>query len=203
MLENIKELWEKYQKNRYISVRNELVEYYLSLADIIAAGTWKNLKKNSITCIDDLRSVAAVAPIGCIENFKPELNYKFESYCGKIIYFKIMDYLRENGFKRKMTTKDTKIQVSSEVLDDESGVLPVLNANILNKIKIKNVKPAINECFSSNKRNRIIFKAYHLLEYPMKKVGKRLGLAESRISQLMPNLNKCFRDYCKSNFYMF
>lgn len=73
--EKIDRLFEEYQKTKSIELRNELVNKYLYIAEIIA----KKFVGRGID-YEDLYQVACIALINAVERFEPNKGYKFTSF---------------------------------------------------------------------------------------------------------------------------
>ena len=69
------ELFRKYRETHDLSIRNELVENYLYIAEILA----KKFAGRGVE-YDDLYQVASEALIAGVEKFNPDLGNRFTTY---------------------------------------------------------------------------------------------------------------------------
>lgn len=89
-------LWNTYQKNRTPEIRERLVEYYLSLVNIIAGRIAISLPAHVDR--DDLISSGFFGLLDAIERYDPVRGNKFETYAGVRIRGSILDYLRSKDW---------------------------------------------------------------------------------------------------------
>jgi len=89
-------LWNTYQKNRTPEIREQLVEYYLSLVNIIAGRIAISLPAHVDR--DDLISSGFFGLLDAIERYDPVRGNKFETYAGVRIRGSILDYLRSKDW---------------------------------------------------------------------------------------------------------
>ena len=81
------ELFDQYRKTGDVSIRNEIVESYLYMVDILIR---KYLNKG--VEYDDLYQVGAMALISAVERFDPSKGYEFSSFATPTIIGEIKKY---------------------------------------------------------------------------------------------------------------
>jgi RNA polymerase sigma factor FliA len=89
-------LWSNYQKVRSPEIREQLVENYLSLVNIIAGRIAISLPSHVDR--DDLISSGFFGLLDAIERYDPVRGNKFETYAGVRIRGSILDYLRSKDW---------------------------------------------------------------------------------------------------------
>ncbi len=92
-----KELFLKYYENRDIELRNEIVEKYLYIVDILIK---KYLGKGMD--YDDLYQVGAIALISAVERFDPTKGFEFTSFATPTILGEIKKHFRDKGWSVKV-----------------------------------------------------------------------------------------------------
>lgn len=85
-------LFAKYQKDRDVATRNEIVSKYLYLAEIISR---KFLNRGMD--YEDIYQVACIALIKAVERFSPDKGVKFVSFATPTIIGEIKRYFRDKG----------------------------------------------------------------------------------------------------------
>jgi len=90
-----KQLWTEYKSTRSLSLRNQLVERYLFIAEH-HAGRIYSLVKNHVE-YDDLLQEAMVGLIQAIERFDPDRGIKFVTYSAFRVRGAVIDSLRDGG----------------------------------------------------------------------------------------------------------
>jgi RNA polymerase sigma-B factor len=86
------ELFEKYINGRDVNVRNEIVQRYIYLAEILS----KKFLHRGLE-YDDIYQVACVALIKAVERFDPKKGVKFVSFATPTIVGEIKRYFRDKG----------------------------------------------------------------------------------------------------------
>lgn len=111
------ELFDQYRKTGDVSIRNEIVESYLYMVDILIR---KYLNKG--VEYDDLYQVGAMAPISAVERFDPSKGYEFSSFATPTIIGEIKKYFRDKEWSvkvpRRMKEMAGKIQSAREELSN-------------------------------------------------------------------------------------
>lgn len=91
------ELFEQYQKTKSVSLRNEIVESYLYIVNMLIS---KYLNKG--VDYDDLYQVGAMALISAVERFDPERGYDFSTFATPTIIGEIKKYFRDKQWSLKV-----------------------------------------------------------------------------------------------------
>ena len=123
--ERANELFREYRKTGDIKIRNELVENYMYVAEILA----KKFCGRGVE-YDDLLQVASEALISGVEKFDPELGNMFSSYITPTItgmlrnYFR--DYSRSVRVPRKLYLLSAKVKQAINDYYKRNGVKPTI-----------------------------------------------------------------------------
>ena len=109
------ELFDEYAKTRDIETRNQIVEHYLYIIDILIR---KYLNKG--VEYDDLYQVAAVALVSAVDRFDPSKGFEFTSFATPTILGEIKKYFRDKEWSLKVPRRlkeiSTKIPAAKEEL---------------------------------------------------------------------------------------
>ena len=110
-----KELFQRYKENPTTENRNELVEQYLYMVDILIK---KYLGKG--VEYDDLYQVGALALVAAVERFDPDKGFEFSTFATPTILGEIKKYFRDKQWSLKVPRrlKETahKVQEAKEAL---------------------------------------------------------------------------------------
>ncbi|MDD6154199.1 MAG: sigma-70 family RNA polymerase sigma factor [Eubacteriales bacterium] len=91
------ELFIKYKQNPTIELRNEIVEKYLYMVDIlIRKYTGKGVE------YDDLKQVGALALVQAVERFDPDRGFTFSAFATPTIVGEIKKYFRDKQWSLKV-----------------------------------------------------------------------------------------------------
>lgn len=104
-----KELFERYQTTRSIELRNEIVEKYLYVVDILIK---KYLNKG--VDYEDLYQVGSMALVFAVERYDVSKGYEFTSFATPTIIGEIKRYFRDKGWAVKVPRrlKEVSAQIS-------------------------------------------------------------------------------------------
>ncbi|MCI7303816.1 MAG: SigB/SigF/SigG family RNA polymerase sigma factor [Clostridiales Family XIII bacterium] len=109
------ELFNQYQRTKDRTLRNEIVESYLYMVDILIR---KYLNKG--VEYDDLYQVGAMALIAAVERFDPSKGYEFSSFATPTIIGEIKKYFRDKEWSvkvpRRLKELSGKVQSAREEL---------------------------------------------------------------------------------------
>jgi len=112
------ELFIEYRNNRDIEIRNELVQRYLYIADILV----KKYINKGIE-YDDLYQVASLGLIKAVERFDIDKGFEFSSFATPTILGEIKRYFRDKGWAirvpRRIQEISQKLQIAKEKLSHE------------------------------------------------------------------------------------
>ncbi len=87
-------LFEEYSRTRDIDLRNQIVERYLYMVDILAK---KYINKG--VDYDDLYQIGSMALVFAVERFDPGKGYEFTSFATPTIIGEIKRYFRDKGWR--------------------------------------------------------------------------------------------------------
>ena len=109
------ELFDSYAKTRNVEARNQIVEHYLFIVDILIR---KYLNKG--VDYDDLYQVAAMALVSAADRFDPSRGYEFTSFATPTILGEIKKYFRDKEWSLKVPRRlkeiSAKIPAAKEAL---------------------------------------------------------------------------------------
>ncbi|HHW70160.1 MAG TPA: sigma-70 family RNA polymerase sigma factor [Clostridiales bacterium] len=113
----------EYCKTRDIKLRNELVERYLYIAEILS----KKFANRGVE-YDDLFQVASLALIKALERYDIEKGYKFSSYATPTIMGEIKNYFRDKSRIIRLPRRESeyikKMDAANEYLTNKLGRSP-------------------------------------------------------------------------------
>ena len=119
------ELFNRYAETKDIEIRNQLVEKYLYLVDILIR---KYLNKG--VDYDDLYQVGAMALVSAVDRFDPGKGYEFSSFATPTILGEIKRYFRDKewGVKvpRRLKELSAKIPSAKEHLFGQLQRMPTV-----------------------------------------------------------------------------
>ena len=99
-----RELFDQYRKTGDIEIRNQLVEKYLYMVEVLIR---KYLNKG--VEYDDLYQVGAMALVSAVERFDPEKGYEFSSFATPTILGEIKKYFRDKEWTLKVPRRQKEI----------------------------------------------------------------------------------------------
>ena len=121
--ERINELFKRYKESGDISLRNQIVEKYLYIADILA----KKFVGRGVE-YDDLKQEATYALLRGIESFDPEHGVQFSTYITPTIAGKIKNYFRDKSrlikLPRKLAEVGVAVRKFTAEYETKNGVKP-------------------------------------------------------------------------------
>ncbi len=117
------ELFLRYEKDRDVSVRNEIVSRYTYLAEILS----KKFLNRGVD-YDDIYQVACIALIKAVERFSPEKGFKFVSFATPTIVGEIKRYFRDKSsairIPRRIYEVYQKVYMAKDQLSQELNRVP-------------------------------------------------------------------------------
>lgn len=111
---NIKERLEEYRKTRDVNLRNEIVEHYLYVVDILV----KKYLNRGVE-YEDLYQVGCMALIMAVERFDPSKGFEFSSFATPTIIGEIKRYFRDKGWAVKVPRRLKEISAQIPRVRDE------------------------------------------------------------------------------------
>jgi RNA polymerase sigma-70 factor, sigma-B/F/G subfamily len=122
---NDQDLFNRYKDNPSIELRNEIVEKYLYMVDILIR---KYLGKG--VEYDDLYQVGALALVSAVERFDPGRGFEFSSFATPTILGEIKKYFRDKQWSLKVPRRlkeiAAKVQETKEQLYTEYHRKPTI-----------------------------------------------------------------------------
>lgn len=119
------ELFEIYDETKNIEIRNELIERYIYIAEILS----KRYVNKGID-YDDIYQVASLGLIYAIERFDVSRGYKFSSFATPTIIGEIKKYFRDKGWTlrvpRRIQELSKKITIAKNKLQQELQQTPTV-----------------------------------------------------------------------------
>jgi RNA polymerase sigma-B factor len=121
----IQDLFIKYAETKDTEIRNQLVEQYLYIVEILIK---KYLNKG--IDYDDLYQVASMALVYAVERFDPSKGFRFSSFATPTIIGEIKRYFRDKGWAikvpRKLKELSMQLQNAKEDLRVKLGHAPTI-----------------------------------------------------------------------------
>lgn len=162
------ELWHAYQEKRDPKIREELVDIYLSLVNIIAGRIAISLP--AYVDRDDLISSGFFGLLDAIERYDPIRGNKFETYAGVRIRGAILDYLRSKDWlpvslrqkirKYECAVNDLEAVLGRAATDqeiaDKLGITIGELSILLNQVNISTVIPLEEYVQSESAQNAMM-----------------------------------------------
>ena len=111
------ELFDRYKETGDINIRNEIVEKYLYMVEVLIR---KYLNKG--VDYDDLYQVGAMALVSAVERFDPSKGFEFSSFATPTILGEIKKYFRD----RRQKEISLKIPAAKEELYEKLGRAPTV-----------------------------------------------------------------------------
>jgi len=120
---DVQQLWREYKTEPTVSMRNQLVELYLSLVKYNAERIWARLPDG--VDLDDLISAGVFGLMDAIDAFDLDRGVKFETYCVPRIRGAMLDELRTMDWvPRLVRSKHTKLEEARKSLEAQFGRPP-------------------------------------------------------------------------------
>jgi RNA polymerase sigma-B factor len=107
-------LFEEYTKTKDVALRNQIVEKYLYLVDILIR---RYLNKG--VDYDDLYQVGSLALVYAVERFQPEKGFEFASFATPTIIGEIKRYFRDKGWAMKVPRRLKEISAQIPAAKEE------------------------------------------------------------------------------------
>ena len=121
--EKMTELFKRYKATGDVAIRNQIVEHYLYIADIIA----KKFVGRGVE-YDDLVQVARLALIRGIDRFDPDLGMQFTTFITPTITGEIKNYFRDKSrtvkIPRRLNELSVAVKKFSAEYESEHGEKP-------------------------------------------------------------------------------
>lgn len=120
---NLNRLFAEYNQTRDVTLRNQIVEKYLYMVDILAK---KYINKG--VDYDDLYQIGSMALVFAVERFDPGKGFEFTSFATPTIIGEIKRYFRDKGWAVKVPRKwkeiSAKLPEAKETLGQKLGRAP-------------------------------------------------------------------------------
>lgn len=150
---------------------HQLVESHIPFANKIASRKRTSLPKR--ISLEELQSAAYMGLVEAANRFNAEKGVTFTTFAYPRIFGAIIDYLRECGMP--LTSLDSSLE------DDGCTLAETVSAPETSRVE------EVFEAMTSNldDKAQIVLRCYLMEDMPMKEVGRKLGVTESRVSQLI------------------
>jgi len=111
---NIKDRLEEYSRTRDVTLRNEIVEHYLYVVDILV----KKYLNRGVE-YEDLYQVGCMALIMAVERFDPSKGFEFTSFATPTIIGELKRYFRDKGWAVKVPRRLKEISAQIPKVRDD------------------------------------------------------------------------------------
>lgn len=108
------ELFDRYKETGDINIRNEIVEKYLYMVEVLIR---KYLNKG--VDYDDLYQVGAMALVSAVERFDPSKGFEFSSFATPTILGEIKKYFRDKEWILKVPRRQKEISLKIPAAKEE------------------------------------------------------------------------------------
>ncbi|MCB9896594.1 MAG: FliA/WhiG family RNA polymerase sigma factor [Planctomycetes bacterium] len=120
---NPEELWERFLRTKRRKYKDELVAAYMPLVRQVAEGLAARLPRTVDQ--DDLMGAGVFGLFKSIENFDPERNAKFETYCRLRVRGAMIDFLRQQDWiPREARNRGSKLHEAIAAMTERLGRPP-------------------------------------------------------------------------------
>ena len=210
--EQAKPLWAAYFSDRSEVNRNRLVEHYWPFAREIANRAKRKLVGDVGTARDDLESNAVVSLIDMVQRFDPARNVAFTSIAQTRLSGAILDGIRDWDWvprlerRREKSGDVTPARVYSleytkrfdDGGDDTEFKDELTDGSVAERERSVRTTEVMEELMKGlSGVERHIIQLYYVSSLTMSVVGSRLGLSESRVSQIHSTILKRIRARCE------
>lgn len=191
------ELWARYMESRSDADRNALVEQYANLAHHHLHQLNRHNRLPGHLSSDDFSGVVFEALIRCVERFDPERGWQFTTFATCRIKGAIQDEMRSRskaeGWNRLFgqVAQVQSVQAMEAATQNGDGEslhrLPdLLNDELASEdIELNEGEEAIRALVNLlDDREAELVRAYYLHGTPLRVIADRLGISESRASQV-------------------
>lgn len=206
------ELWEEYLRTRNYKVRNELIEIYSYIPQIIAK-KFSNICDGMLSLTyEDLLGYGYLGLIDAISKFKKDENKKFETYAYLRVKGEVIDGIRKSDWvsraKRVRDKKDgiyTNV-ISTEIFVDANGdnFFENLYWYTINIDRHLILEESINNLL--NKKEKIIVYYKYIKDVEDKKIAQILNLRVGSIYSIrksaLRKINNYLKDGPKGSFFI-
>lgn len=122
----IKDLFDRYSAEKTIELRNQIVEHYLYMIDILIR---KYMNKG--VDYEDLYQVGSMALVFAVERFDPSKGFEFTSFATPTIIGEIKRYFRDKGWAvkvpRRLKEISAQLPKAKEMLSHELHRAPTVS----------------------------------------------------------------------------
>lgn len=171
-----------------MTTTQQLIEKYIPLANKLAFDRKKTLPK--FVDIEELQSAAYLGLTEAANRFDESRGISFSTFAYPRILGAIVDSLRQMGWGKRTDPKQAfslDVPVSDEADMSLKDMLAAPEEHNINEIF-----EVISQGF--DKQAEQVLRHYFIDECSMKEVGKKFGVSESRISQLISQYKMRIRD---------
>lgn len=120
---SIKDRFEEYSQTKDVTLRNEIVEHYLYVVDILV----KKYANRGVE-YEDLYQVGCMALIMAVERFDPQKGFEFTSFATPTIIGEIKRYFRDKGWAvrvpRRLKELSAQIPRLRDEIEQKTGKIP-------------------------------------------------------------------------------
>jgi RNA polymerase sigma factor (sigma-70 family) len=165
------------------SVQQQLVLQYVPLANKLAYQKKRTLP--NFIDIEELKSAAYLGLVEAASRYNPDFGVAFSTFAYPRVFGAIYDYLRDLGHSVRCVSLDVP-STEDEACDLKDTIASPVERNNSEFLEVVGV--------DLDGQAEQILRLYFIEEYSMKEVGLRLGVTESRISQLIKRYKQHIRD---------
>ena len=190
----VEELWARWHADHDPQSREELICHYLPLVEMEVAKVARTIPSSSRP---DLSSFGVMGLMDAIDKFKPELGYRFETYCPFRIRGAIRDGIRVLAWlprrahlrKSKVIEKVVPFDFQG-AWDHTGGAYAAWHADPLQGSALENLEieadheEVVKAMESLPAKERMVVTEYYFKSRLLADIGEDLGVTESRVCQI-------------------
>ena len=170
-----------------MATMQQLVEQYVPLANKLAYQKKRVLPLH--VDVEDLKSAAYLGLVEAASRFDESHGVAFSTYAYPRIFGAIHDFLREQGWLKRNDSR--QMHSLDSQMDEGDGTLGDTIADNEERNEEEFLEVVSN---GLDAQAGTILRLYFVEEYSMKEVGDRIGVSESRVSQLLKRYKQQIQD---------
>lgn len=168
--------------------RNDLIKNYMPLANKLASERKKSLPNR--VDLDDLKSAAYFGLVDAAQKFDPSKTVSFGTYAKFRIVGEIQDFIRESY--RDNERYGVSLDQPDENGNCMAGNVPQGEPTDFDEF-FDDVTKTLNELDKS------IVSSYYVDDLSLKEIGAKIGVSESRVSQLLKRSRESMKEVVKQS----
>lgn len=186
---DIDKIWDEYHEDRSDDLKHVLFAHYLDYADNVASRFIRNHKCWSMEM--DIFQFSKLGLLDAITKFNDSKGATFKTYSSRRIFGSIIDGLRKYGHYNTRRKYNLIFESFDVLTNDNDEFLDITHASDSEGITTCQDKEFVETLINIPElypRDIFILKYYFVDNLTFQEIGEKIGLAQSRISQLMKKI---------------